>query len=137
MKKQDSFPDPETEYIQTKISLRNLAKKWDTPFTTIAKQSKRGNWINRRKQFWHKRNTKIEETAIQSIAEMNAEHLRMLHGMLGYNLQDVKNLNNKSRGEATRAAIESIKQIRVIREQPSDVVSHIGGININLRCKKT
>lgn len=65
------YSSPEVEYVQSdeKISLRNLAKKWDMPFGTIAARSKRREWSKKREQYREKVNTAVEQKSIEGEAE--------------------------------------------------------------------
>lgn len=75
------FDNHEIEYIQTNISLRKLAAKWNIPVNTVKSQSKTRNWMKQRLQFQAKLKTKTEEKATDEIAKWRAKSLVQLQKM--------------------------------------------------------
>ena len=72
------WPSPEAEYVQSPepIGLRELATRWNTSISTMARRSKEGDWPAKRIQFAHSLNTKTaEKTAakIEVVAEAHAD----------------------------------------------------------------
>ena len=76
------YRDPKTEYVQTDISLRKLAKKWKLPFGTISSRNKKQGWSNLRAQYRDKLNTKIEEKSI----DLQADTATRIHENVGKTL---------------------------------------------------
>ncbi len=116
-----TFPDPRTEYIQTDINLRDLAKQWKLSQTAMSSRSKKENWVTQRKQFKIKTWAKSDEKAAETIADMNTRHLKQFK-----HLQDkaLKTIQNKRKFEKDRdavtALVEGVKGERTIRGEPTE-----------------
>ena len=61
MSKKVDWEKIERDYVQTKISYREIADKYGVNRTTVAKKAKQDNWVEKRKQFTDKILTGIKE----------------------------------------------------------------------------
>ena len=52
----------EKEYVRTKISQRELAKKYKVSEVQVARHSKEGNWVKKRKQFVSKMKAELKKS---------------------------------------------------------------------------
>ena len=60
------------EYITTRASYRDLAKKFGISFSFIAKKSRAENWPEQRAQYIHRLDTKVEQKAERVLVDQTA-----------------------------------------------------------------
>lgn len=128
------YKDPKTEYVQTDVSLRKLAKQWKIPFGTISSRNKTQGWSELRAQFRNKVNTKIEEAAIgQEVDNATKIHDNTGRALLiasGTMLTCVEHISAASGGIfAFKPDSPESKKIKNIMSSISSAVATIGRIN--------
>lgn len=132
------YSDARTEYIQTNIALRPLAKKWKISQTALSKRSHKEKWVEQRKQFKLKSWAKSDERAIETIADMNARHMREYKLLQGKGLERLRDTRIEKDRDAITALDVGIKGERTIRGEPTEVVDQRvqGGISFEFKIAK-
>ena len=119
------YPDCKTEYVQspTPISTRKLARKWKVPYATIATRCRKEHWVAERKQFQRKVSARLEEEAIESLAEARARWAKECRTLQAVGLKALRILEPKTAGEAARLLEAGIRgemlQREMMREGPA------------------
>ena len=101
-------------------SYQAVADKLGVSKKAVTRRAVKENWQGRIVERDRKTRAATEAKALESLEELNDRHLRILKAIQAKALEALKRLPLNNAKDAGRALIESIKQERLIRGEPTD-----------------
>ena len=106
-----------TEYITTDTSYRKLAQKYGVNVTNIAKKASSENWVEQRKQYA----TKKQSKTLEKISQQEANRAAKIHSVADKLLNKIEKMVDSEEPLDTKgiraltAAIKDLKEIQSVR----------------------
>ena len=108
-----------TEYITTDTSYRKLAQKYGVNVTNIAKKASAENWVEQRKQYA----TKMQSKTIEKISNQEANRAAKIQSVADKLLLKIEAMVDSGRPLDTKgiraltAAVKDLKEIQSVRSE--------------------
>ena len=108
-----------TEYITTDTSYRKLAQKYGINVTTIAKTAGAENWVEERKQYANKTQTKT----LEKISQQEANRAAKIHSVADKLLLKIETLVDRPgmMPKDVRSLVAAVKDLKEIQGVKSDL----------------
>ena len=108
-----------TEYITTDTSYRKLAQKYGVNVTNIAKKASAENWVEQRKQYV----TKKQSKTLEKISQQEANRAARIHSVADKLLNKIEAMVESEEPLDTKgiraltAAVKDLKEIQSVRSE--------------------
>ena len=108
-----------TEYITTDTSYRKLAQKYGVNVTNIAKKASAENWVEQRKQYA----TKMQSKTLEKISQQEANRAAKIHSVADKLLLKIEAMVESEEPLDTKgiraltAAVKDLKEIQSVRSE--------------------
>ena len=96
-----------------------VAEKYGCSKTTVANASQKEGWIDRIADREAQARARSDTNAVETLAELNDRHLKMLRVVQTKALEALRNMPLKSAMDAVRALDLTVKQERLILDDPA------------------
>ena len=97
-----------------------VAERFEVSKQTVVRAARRENWQGRLTEIEAKARERTDESAAESIEEMNQRHTKFLRAIQARALEALKSMPLSSAMEAVRALELTIKHERLINGEPSE-----------------
>ncbi len=101
-------------------SYRAVADHFGSSKTAVANLATREDWRTRISERERKAQEKVEEKAVEALADLNGRHLKMLRTIQAKALEGLKNLSINTGMDCVRALDMAIKGERLVLGEPTE-----------------
>lgn len=106
--------------LGVKRSYQAVAEKFGVSKKTVVAHALKDGWQKRISEREQKAQAQTEKKAVESIADMNDKHLKMLEVIQSRALHAIKQMPLETGYQAVRALVAAISQERVVRGEPGE-----------------
>ena len=114
------------EYINTNISYRKLAEKYELSFATLRTRAKKEDWVAQREAQRHKVSTKVAQKTAQVVAKKEVDRIERINSLADTLLEKLEEattqLNNHLIANKQRTRVIEYKDAKAIGKPTKETV---------------